>query len=793
MKRESRGLATILLWFGLAILAVFGISSHVFSEPPAEPAAMGQGQSNFGLFAQTPTTDTVRLYGYMTDLGGVPVPQISVDVYGEGTRLALQAANSSGYYEVSVPRQELYTMVITSRTDRGSYQVNWYVAARQQIRPGNASAMRTDVTLRPSGNLILNAYGASGNLIRITGFRSIVGEHVYVTDLTDQPRYGSFSPVQDAQSRASGSSLDVAVPAFAIPIQTPSRMHVSWQVPDFGKVILDVDNEGRGYTVAEQGGYLVLNFNHEAAKSELVSLRRDYEAFRAQGYVIADAIPAAILTSESHLRSAELYLNSSPPEMSKAITELDLSLRYTLYAQEELHLERARTDILRNRKGIIRLRIVNNTGQPIRTAIVNFQQMNHDFMFGAQPMGKAGKYDPRYADLLRAAGVNYSHIGFQYGSLEPKPGMFEWGGVDNYQNIQAQSIKGFKFLGGQPLWLYRGQGNDWCPLYQDAMSFPELQANVSTHMRTLGARYRDKIDLWEVIGEDNESHVNALNLTWDQKVDLLRSAISGLKAGNAEARVQATSMALPYEFNHGKLENTAVRAGGISFYEYLGLLVSRDISFDVIGLEFYYSGLIGTDFGKGGVPPGLSLASQSRLLDQYAIFGKPLSVRELSAPSFQVPGTSWWHRAWDEETQAEFLEKFYTLAFSKPLVREIAWSHGISDESVFMKGGGILDANLKPKPSYFALKNLIASWTTHGAGTTDANGELVIKGFAGDYQVEVNDGARSKSFRAHINERQEGAVTLTVAEQDWGWAGIFFGVIGIGTAVGISAWVRQRK
>jgi uncharacterized protein (TIGR03437 family) len=289
------------------------------------------------------------------------------------------------------------------------------------------------------------------------------------------------------------------------------------------------------------------------------------------------------------------------------------------------------------------------------------------------------------------------------------------------------------------------------------MTFPELQANARDHMRALAARHRGRIDLWE-FNEQNMDWANAINLTWDQKIELYRAAIAGMKEGNPDAKVIFDANALPYEFNTAKLDRTDVRAESIAFPEFLRLLGARGINVDVIGLEFYYSG-VNSD---GYAPPGLSLAQISRLLDLYSGFGKPVFVRELSAPSAQHSGSTWWHRPWDEATQAEYVRGLYTIAFSKPLVREVGWSYGVADEDAFLRSGGLLDASLKPKAAYYALKELAESWTTNGAGQTDANGEFLLRGFAGTYEVSVvlPDGA-SFQHQVRVNERRQ-----EVAEMD---------------------------
>jgi len=705
---------------------------------------------------------TLRLYGYIIDADNLPVTGAYLDLRDENSsQLSTASSSSTGYYEFLVPWHSSYWLGVSVWADNNGYTLLRYTPRDIAISPGNASEVRTDIVVRPCGNLILNAYNAAGDLIRNTAFMTQANQHAYITDLGDLPDYGRYWAVHDEYSRDQGWSWDLAVPSFAVPIQTQARLHVLWEVPGFGQVILDADNQGQGYTVTQQGGYIVLNMNHEMAKSELTALQHDYDTFVTSGYSISPTILSEIQDSQDHLQLAEGYLAQTPPAMVQAVAELNQSIRIALWTHEELYLEKASADVSPSRQGSVQLHIINAQGQPFVGTHVDFRQTTHDFLFGANPMGKNSNYSPAYAALLKQAGLNYSYIITAWESMEPIPGQFVWDSIDDYQAIQAQLDGRFQLMGGLSFWLYRGSGlgYQFCPQYLDTMSFPELQANAYEHMRTLGAYYQGRIDLWE-FNEQNMPWSNALNLTWDQKIELYRSAIAGLKQGNPNAKVLFDSTALPYEFSTSKLESTTSQAGGIAFPEFLGLVLARDIPVDVIGLEFYYAG-VNTD---GYAPPGLSLVSLSRVLDQYVVFGKPIFVRELSAPSVQHTGSTWWHRPWDEATQAEFLEKFYTIAFSKPMVQEIGWSYGVSDEDTYIQNSGLLDVNLNPKPAYTTLSNLLSSWKTSGEGETDTDGSVLLQGFAGDYRVTITTpGGQVLETQIQLFEQRQTEVTVTIS------------------------------
>ena len=473
--------------------------------------------SSLGLFLdnQTPT-DSVHLYGHVTDLAGLPVSAAYLDLQDENyVAISNTLTNGIGFYEFTVSRFTLYHLAVSvwSRSASGEYLSPRYIPKTVDIRSGGASQVATDIVVRPGGNLILNVYDGNGNVVRKGAMESMTHKHSYVTNLTDLPYYGISWGVHDSYSCNPNCNWDLALPSFVVPLQTSQRLHVLWEVPGFGQIILDLDNEGTGYVVANQGENIFLNFNYEAAKSELAALQLDYNTFITQGYVISSSVPSAIQIADEYLRTAAGYLGQTPPVMPQAVTALNLTLKTALWAHEELYLEKANSDIERNRKGSLRLHIINAKGQSVSGARITFEQTNRDFLLSATPMGAHSQYDPSYATLLTQAGMNYSDILAPWKFLEPNPGQFDWSFIDSHQSISAQLADGFRLFGGLVLWLNRGSGiggDQYCPIYLDNMTFPEQKANAYEHLRALGDRYRSQIGLWQTIHEQNLPWTNAL-------------------------------------------------------------------------------------------------------------------------------------------------------------------------------------------------------------------------------------------------------------------------------------------
>ena len=710
-----------------------------------------------------PTT-MVKLSGHIRDINsGQPVSGAYLDLKdSKGAPITNMMTGSTGYYEFTVPRQDQYQMGVSVWMNSGGYSLHGYIPMSVNLQPGVSAELETNIDLTPAANLIVYAYDTSGSLIRRAKMQEITFGNLYVSGMQDLPNGGRSWAVKDTFSLQSNNQWDLALPAFVVPLGAANRLHVLWEVPGFGQVMLNIDNQGQGYTLSKQGDYYVIkNLSYEAAVSEYARLQEKQNQFLAQGHLLSTDVSNEIQDSTNNIQVAEAAYTNFTPDKPEVTDAANLALKSILAAQESLALLEANQSINGNRYGGLTLKVVDEKGNPVEGASVAYEQQSHDFLFGANPMGTNSIFNTTYATLLRDAGINFSYMLFPWEGVEPTPGNFEWGGLVSSQDMPAQTKYGFGFMGGLAFWFNRsgGLGTQFSPLYQDQMSFSELKTNVFNHMRAMAERYKDSIAIWE-FNEQNASWATS-NLTWNEKFELISTAIKGLKAGNPDAKVLFNGTALPYEFNVGNLGAEDKIGSGISFYEFLTQLAAHNINYAYIGLEIYYSGG-NTD---GYVPPCITMASFDDLLNLYSDLGKPIFIRELSAPSSPQPNTTWWHRPWDEATQAEYLKDIYTIAFSKPLVQEIGWSYGVSDEDAFIKDGGLLDSNLQPKASYFELKDLLTNqWITKGSGKTGSDGLVAIRGFAGDYIATVtSENGTSTTVSLHISERQNSETIVTLS------------------------------
>jgi endo-1,4-beta-xylanase len=704
--------------------------------------------------------DTIRLYGKVQSADGQPLSNSYVQVSDENyIKLKNTSTNKKGEYEFILSRKSSYNVWVGAYSNIIKSEFR-FIPENRTITTGETSELQADFILSPGANIIIHAYDATGNLIPYEDFVNMTNSRVFFTELSREACDVSPCVIHDKYVKW---DWNYSTPAAIVTPGIPVRIRVQWDITGFGKVMVSLDNEGTGYEIDEPGGVLTINLNYEAAKSKLAALQRDHALFKGQGYKISSTTEGYMELSQNSLEAATNYLKKGrSSEMKDAVHQLDLSLRYASLAHEQLYLNRAEADIQKYRKGTAKIEIMDTKNPQPDYYTIQIKQGTSDFHFGANPMGPAGGYDKRYVTAMKDMGINYTNITPRWGIIEPEKGVFDWENIDDYQNIGGLIQNEFKLTGSLSLWLYCGSqvGYDFCPLYQYDMTFDELKQNVYNHMYALAGRYKGKIDIWE-INEINLPYTDALNLSTEQKVEICDVFARAVKAANPEAKILVSSIPSPYDLNLSQVGNVEDRQSYAPFPDFLKMLIERQIPVDVIGLEFYYSG-VNTD---GDASVSLDLVSISDIFDQYLSFGKPIVVSEFSVPSVQVANSAWWHSTWDGQTQADYAQKFYSIAFGKPMVQGITWSWGVCDTDAFIIGGGLLDDNLQPKISYFSLKSLIESWSDDKNEFKTSKRQFEFTGFGGDYDVIVQapDG-RTQRTTIHITEQKTEKVTINFNE-----------------------------
>ncbi len=390
--------------------------------------------------------------------------------------------------------------------------------------------------------------------------------------------------------------------------------------------------------------------------------------------------------------------------------------------REQAVLAASDQTIEKNRKTDAAIRVVDDQGKPLVGVKVKIELVRHEFLFGCNiylfdrfpSAAENTAYKQRFAELL-----NYATTGLYWRWYEKERGKPDYQYTDKVAAWCAE--QGIRLKGHPLLW-----GDEaGIPTWSHGQPSPEIQRQ---RVFDIMKRFHGKIDFWEVVNEPTLHREPQIDqpYRWAKESDPSAYLIVN------EAHVLAD--------------------GRPQFFRLLSEAIDRGVPFEGIGIQAHE-------------PPGMRfpLERVQKILDQYATLGKELHITEFTPTSGgeSIVG-SYRHGNWDEAAQAEYAVKFYRVCFGHPAMRAITW-WDFSDRDSWRKGGGMLRADLSPKPVYEQLKRLIhATWTTRAEGRTDKDGQLTFRGFYGVYRIiaELPDKKVEKQFQ--IERGKETNLTVKI-------------------------------
>lgn len=492
------------------------------------------------------------------------------------------------------------------------------------------------------------------------------------------------------------------------------RLNVLWRAGRFGRVVLEADGGGKGYNLGGPKYYLL---NSELARTQASKLAARLAKMEKDGPALSPELLARCRTA----LEAASRVEQGRTELERAGLA-DAALELLPFANEDLVLEQARRDIERFRKGNAQIVVEDADGRPIPNAEVRVEQVSRDFLTGFNAMGGYAVFRDKFVGIF-----NYATLAFYLGGLAPERGKYRWEPAEGDARWAAEH--GIKTK-GHPLTWFDGRTPD----YLKRMDWDETVKFCLENARLNVAHFKGLIDAWDII---NEAHGWA-NGNWSQAQldDLTDQLAREVRAANPDALIVVNSCLPLGMYVQWKREPVSTP------YEYYDRLNEMGTPYDVVGLQMYNG--IESPF------PTVDIARMSEILDRYSTLGKPIHVTEFSVSSDADEWGSWHGDRWDEQTQAEYVRAFYTLAFSKPSAKAITWWCPFDGQN-WVANTGLLRKDLSEKPAYHALKELISGWTTHANGVTDAEGRFSFRGFHGEYEVKVTVGEREQSAKLPLH------------------------------------------
>jgi endo-1,4-beta-xylanase len=452
--------------------------------------------------------------------------------------------------------------------------------------------------------------------------------------------------------------------AIRYPKEEPFGLAVLDEIPGFGRVVVTADNEGRHYRLGDKP----IDFREEAVKTKVARLRTQVAEAGKAGNTLPAPLTARVDSITMGLKTA--LETTDPVPRARALEEI---LRESFWLGEEVELAVARSRI---------------------DAMSMEERRSKRFGASFFDPDAPATYMYRFRELL-----DFATTPFYRRQVEQVEGQPDWGPRDRLLDILDEWKMARK---GHPLswWIEHGL-TDW----MKRLSYRTLKEVIYQQVFDTVTRYKDRIKIWDVINEAHDPIVkgNDLNLNAEQVYEVTELACRATRDADPDA-IRIVNVNRPWCVYRSEWE----MMNPMHAIEYVEGLAERGINYEVLGVQMYHGG-----------PEHYvrDMTEQSALIDSYIALGKPVHITEVQTPSSveadstrwlggRVEQSGWWHRPWDPEIQADWVEQFYTIAASKAKVEAVTW-WSLSDRRTFWPHGGLLDAHDQPKPAYHRLLRFI--------------------------------------------------------------------------------------
>ena len=453
-------------------------------------------------------------------------------------------------------------------------------------------------------------------------------------------------------------------------------INVRWNVEGFGYIYITADNRGDFYALPPSGN-VELNLNYELAASRVARNRRRLDAHRNSGWAPTRELEGYVDIAEGYLADA----GRAKESLEACGAAAQKSLTYAMWASEMIELEKAAFDIVRRGR-------------------------RKDFFTGCDARGyfqmDVELFLERFTGLFDYATITHYLISGVFEDFEQEEGKLQF----DLRDALLRQLKARKFVvEGRPLWWsYKTTTPDWLR----HKTYDGVRSYVEKHVRAVVSHYGDQMYAWEVVNEFHD-WANECRLTPDQIIEVTRLVCDVTHDVNPRVKRLINNCAPFAEYVQlGKMTDLDATYPQRTPFQFLKQLVDAGVQFDLTGVQMYF--------------PYRDLADTFLLMEKFSTLGKPVQMTEVGAPSGPTPDSIAsgklditqepyaWHRPWDEELQADWMEGMYTLAYSKPWIEAINWYDFVDPFSWIPTGGFLRSPKGEKRAIYDRLLALQKRW-----------------------------------------------------------------------------------
>jgi hypothetical protein len=333
-------------------------------------------------------------------------------------------------------------------------------------------------------------------------------------------------------------------------------------------------------------------------------------------------------------------------------------------------------------------------------------------------------------------------------SVQPQRGVFHWEAVDwEFERILdhwpgARFIVMFDDLGcckpeeKNPPW------NKITEL-RNPLIFDQFKEDLYDYICHAAERYADRVSLWLGENELNDGAAQGLLGSIPKAVELADVVVRAIRDTVPTARIL--------------LGGSAVLAP-TSPVEFARKVLQADVPVDGFAFQVYPLSVEGTP------------VFYQNWIRELAAFGKEVFVQEVVYAGVPIEGCPecWptWGGIHDEPTQAAWVKYMVALAYGTQGAIGVLYDNVVDGDTTYaVRYSGLATRDGHTRLAYDAFRECVAMFTTSGTATSDEEGEVAFRGFAGNYAVSVAalDGRKTEET-IHISEGKHNEISIVLPE-----------------------------
>jgi endo-1,4-beta-xylanase len=400
------------------------------------------------------------------------------------------------------------------------------------------------------------------------------------------------------------------------------------------------------------------------------------------------------------------------------------------------------------RKADLTVEIVDSLGQAVPGADVHVEMKRHGFGFGtAVPASWINNTSANGVMFREKLLENFNHVVFENDlKLPPWIGMwgpnFSWTRTE--QALDWLDANNLPARGHYLSWA-TWSGDDAWGTSQNINTLPQrILDHISDKLPTVGTRVFE----WDVINHPvgwlNDTYENRLESAglYAEGLDFYAEMINHAReiVGRPTEQGGLGGAAMPLWINEDDIISGGARAN--DYERIIDYLIANGASPDGIGFQGHF-------IQEWGRVTSSSPQQVYNRIERFADKGLPLRVTEFDIDV----GTN---EAW----QGQLMHDYLTVMFSHPAMEAITlW--GFWEGSHWMPNAALYRDDWSEKPSLAAYQDLVLDeWWTDATGMSDEEGQYLLRGFKGEYEITVTYNGQDYVLPVTLNDDASFTVSL---------------------------------